>query len=49
MSKSAIENSRLSVARAEEISVAVAALKHGEAITFPTETLYGLGADALNA
>lgn len=49
MSKSAIENSRPSAAKAEEISVAVAALEHGEAIAFPTETLYGLGADALNA
>ena len=27
---------------------ALAALKRGEAIVFPTETLYGLGADALN-
>ena len=48
MSKSAIENSRPSATRAEQISVAVAALKHGEAIAFPTETVYGLGADALN-
>ena len=49
MSKSAIENSRPSAGRAEQISVALAALKDGEAIAFPTETLYGLGADALNA
>ncbi|HEY1234399.1 MAG TPA: L-threonylcarbamoyladenylate synthase [Candidatus Binatia bacterium] len=48
MSKSAIENFRPSAGKAEEISVAIAALKHGEAIAFPTETLYGLGADALN-
>jgi L-threonylcarbamoyladenylate synthase len=31
------------------IEAAVAALKRGEVIVFPTETLYGLGADALNA
>ena len=49
MSKSAIENSRASAARAEQIAVALAALKHGDAIVFPTETLYGLAADALNA
>jgi L-threonylcarbamoyladenylate synthase len=49
VSKSAIENSRPSAGRAEQISVALAALKDGEAIAFPTETLYGLGADALNA
>jgi L-threonylcarbamoyladenylate synthase len=30
------------------IEAAVAALKRGEVIVFPTETLYGLGADALN-
>ena len=36
-------------ARAEVISAAAAALKRGEVIAFPTETLYGLGADALNA
>jgi L-threonylcarbamoyladenylate synthase len=30
------------------IAAAVAALKGGEVIVFPTETLYGLGADALN-
>ena len=48
MSKSAIENSRPNAGRAEQISVAVDVLQHGEAIAFPTETLYGLGADALN-
>lgn len=31
------------------MSAAVAALLRGEAIVFPTETLYGLGADALDA
>jgi L-threonylcarbamoyladenylate synthase len=30
-------------------AAAVAALKRGEVIVFPTETLYGLGADALNS
>lgn len=30
------------------IAAALAALKRGEVIVFPTETLYGLGADALN-
>jgi len=33
---------------ADNISNAVAALRRGEVIVFPTETLYGLGADALN-
>jgi L-threonylcarbamoyladenylate synthase len=33
--------------RAEALAKAVAALKRGEVIAFPTETLYGLGADAL--
>jgi L-threonylcarbamoyladenylate synthase len=33
---------------AENLSDAVAALRGGEVIVFPTETLYGLGADALN-
>jgi L-threonylcarbamoyladenylate synthase len=32
-----------------EFAAAVAALNRGEVIVFPTETLYGLGADALNA
>jgi L-threonylcarbamoyladenylate synthase len=34
--------------RGESIATAVAALKRGEVIVFPTETLYGLGAQALN-
>jgi L-threonylcarbamoyladenylate synthase len=34
--------------RAEALAKAVAALKRGEVIAFPTETLYGLGADALD-
>lgn len=32
----------------ENLSDALAALQRGEVIVFPTETLYGLGADALN-
>lgn len=35
--------------RTEAIGHAVAALQRGEVIVFPTETLYGLGADALNS
>ena len=31
-----------------EFDAAIAALKRGDVIVFPTETLYGLGADALN-
>jgi L-threonylcarbamoyladenylate synthase len=31
-----------------DLTHALAALKRGEVIVFPTETLYGLGADALN-
>lgn len=34
--------------REENLASALAALKRGEVIVFPTETLYGLGADALN-
>lgn len=33
---------------AADLSAALSALKRGEVIVFPTETLYGLGADALN-
>jgi L-threonylcarbamoyladenylate synthase len=32
----------------ENISAAIGALRRGEVIVFPTETLYGLGAQALN-
>ena len=49
MSKNETENSRAKEARAEAVSVSIAALKRGEVIVFPTETLYGLGADALDA
>ena len=34
---------------AESFSAALAALKRGEVVVYPTETFYGLGADALNA
>jgi len=34
--------------QAAHLTAAVSALKRGEVIVFPTETLYGLGADALN-
>jgi L-threonylcarbamoyladenylate synthase len=34
--------------QAKDLSNAVAALRGGDVIVFPTETLYGLGADALN-
>jgi L-threonylcarbamoyladenylate synthase len=34
--------------RAENFTRAIAALKRGDLIVFPTETLYGIGADALN-
>jgi L-threonylcarbamoyladenylate synthase len=32
----------------DDLSIALAFLQRGEVIVFPTETLYGLGADALN-
>ena len=48
MSKNATESFKPNAARAEEISAAVAARQRGDAIAFPTETLYGLGADALD-
>jgi L-threonylcarbamoyladenylate synthase len=47
VSKNETENSRTKEARAE-LGAAVAALERGEVIVFPTETLYGLGADALD-
>jgi len=34
--------------QAADLTAAVSALKRGEVIVYPTETLYGLGADALN-
>lgn len=48
MSKTKTESSRVKSSTAESLTNAVAALKRGEVILFPTETLYGLGADALN-
>ena len=48
MSKSAIESSRVKETRTELLTIACAALRRGEVIVFPTETLYGLGADALS-
>ena len=49
MSKIETESSRAKSSEAEEITGAVAALRRGAVIVFPTETLYGLGADALNS
>jgi L-threonylcarbamoyladenylate synthase len=49
VSKSEIENCKAKDGRAENLADAVAALKRGEVIVYPTETLYGLGADVLNA
>jgi L-threonylcarbamoyladenylate synthase len=48
LSKSATGSSRVKETGAENLSAAVAALNRGDVIAFPTETLYGLGADALN-
>lgn len=48
MSKSETESSRAKKTRADEFADAVTALRRGTAIVFPTETLYGLGANALN-
>jgi L-threonylcarbamoyladenylate synthase len=47
--KSETESSKAKETRAEAIATAVAKLKRGDVIAFPTETLYGLGADALNS
>ena len=48
MSKSATVNSRVNETRVDNLSDAVSVLRAGGLIVFPTETLYGLGADALN-
>ena len=48
MSKSETESYKAKEPRAETIGDAIAALRRGDVIVFPTETLYGLGADALN-
>lgn len=49
MSKNETESSRAKEKRAETVAAAVAALKRGEVIVFPAETLYGLGANALDS
>lgn len=48
MSKKETESSGAQRKKPELFSQAVEALKRGDVIVFPTETLYGLGADALN-
>jgi len=48
VSKNETENCKVSDKKADDLSHAVAALKRGEVIVYPTETLYGLGADSLN-
>jgi L-threonylcarbamoyladenylate synthase len=47
--KNETKNSKATDKRADDFAGAVAALRRGEVIVYPTETLYGLGADALNA
>ena len=49
MSKKKTENSKAQNNIAEGYPEAIAALRRGDVIVFPTETLYGLGADALNS
>jgi L-threonylcarbamoyladenylate synthase len=49
VSKTKIESFRTPKGEAESFEDALAALARGEVIVFPTETLYGLGADALNS
>lgn len=48
MSKNETENYKAKSSRVDMFADTVAALKRGEVIVLPTETLYGLGADALN-
>jgi len=48
VSKTETASSKAPNKTAEDLSAAVQALKGGGVIVFPTETLYGLGADALN-
>lgn len=38
----------LDISREEDLAFAVAALRRGELVAFPTETVYGLGADGFN-
>lgn len=49
MSKRRTESSEGRSSNPELFSRAIEALKRGEVIVFPTETFYGLGADALNS
>jgi L-threonylcarbamoyladenylate synthase len=49
VSKIKIASSKNSRNAAESLEHALAALTRGEVIVFPTETLYGLGANALNS
>jgi L-threonylcarbamoyladenylate synthase len=46
--KTEIVLSRTRMERAKAVSVAVALLRDGETVALPTETVYGLSADALN-
>ena len=39
---------RFVAATAETIAVAAERLRHGKLVAFPTETVYGLGANALD-
>lgn len=48
MSKTRIESSGSPKKPPDDFEKALAALTRGDVIVFPTETLYGLGADALN-
>lgn len=48
MSKTKIENSKVPNP-VKDFQAAIDALRRGDVIIFPTETLYGLGADALNS
>ncbi|HXV80777.1 MAG TPA: L-threonylcarbamoyladenylate synthase [Candidatus Binatia bacterium] len=48
MSKTETANFKTPSAAPENLAAAVGALKRGDVIVFPTETLYGLGADALD-
>jgi L-threonylcarbamoyladenylate synthase len=48
VSKSGIESSKTKKTSADNFADAVAALRCGTVIVFPTETIYGLGADAFN-
>ncbi|MBI2538264.1 MAG: threonylcarbamoyl-AMP synthase [Deltaproteobacteria bacterium] len=49
MSKRKIESSEGRSSNPQLFSRAVTAIRQGEVIVFPTETFYGLGADALNS